>query len=653
MHPLLEPVRTRFLPGRLKLHAKALIAGSANEDDLRALVRYIDQRSTTSTDAEYTLPAFYAVLDPSYLPQDPSEIDGLQPTRMRTAYQAFTILGAKPDILFTDGLARAFWPRVLQWAIFFCTYGVAIPGVQHIPDFDADVFVPATSIFTKLLLSCDDPTELLPGIDEPDAVFICARGWSLLAPAPEDYPVLLRFVCVLFPRCELDIYRDRLASLLEGTYGYDGLAKLLLQGMHFLLKQARRSRQPLEALNDLMELVRFIQDVDPMLSLRKGPLLRVDIANRPPSRLTVALIDHDAVYMLAHSAYTLLVDSPEGVEPVGYTLLALLSRLVTHPSGHDRAQRTGQYLVRAVLKFASLDIPNVNHLAAHSQELLAFYCTSILPTLLVSGRFLAGLQAVLGTERLPKAPNTLWASGAAPELSDGPSVFALLQDSGFQAWSLVQGFWHPLYTTMSANLSSAQRLFAGLEHPVFRWGRNCSNLNCPRAASDDAKKCGGCSMLCYCSVACQKIDWRTGGHRKLCSAYRLLHQHHRRISLSRTQQDLLLNSAFASSHFFFPANADSITHIDFTELGKPRTTIDTIKAPGSDSGREISEVMRCEGELPPGADLVWSDLIRRGYASGGNLKLVAIHFARGVPAYGGKRETLVALVLKNPLKYQT
>nr|GAT52134.1 predicted protein [Mycena chlorophos] len=632
-----------------QLHAKALIAGSANEDDMHALVRYIDRRSTTSNDAEYTLPAFYAVLDPSHLPREPSEIDALEPTRMRTAYQAFTVLGAKPDILFSDGLARAFWPRVLRWAVFFCTYGVAIPGVQHIPDFDADVFAPAISIITKLLLSCDEPRDLLPGIDEPDAIFICARGWSLLATGPEDYPVLLNFVSVLFPRCAVDAYPSRLASLLEGAYGYDGLAKLLLQGMEFLLKQARRDPHPFSCLDDPVELVRLIQDVEPMLSLRSGALLPVDIAHHPPSRFTLALIDHDAVYILARSAYLLFHAAPEGIEPVGYTLLALLSRLISYPTGHDRAQDTGQYLVRA-------------------------------PTLKISWSSIAPLFS-----QHSSAPNELSAL-------DRPTVAELLQDPVFRAWSSAHGVWDPVYASMCDNLSIAERQSWGSKHPLLHCGSKCSNISCPREVSDDFKKCGGCSTLRYCSVACQKIDWRTGGHRTLCAAYRLLHQcegaiqmlffsvhslsvipsDHRHIGLSRAQHNLLCN-AFADWHLGRHADPDktqraadgpgkTITHIDFSELGDPGITIDTIDFPSSPPSASSEDtlatypdhalrgVIHYEGDIPPGAGAVWSDMIRRGRASGGILKLVAIHFARGVPAYGGTKETLVVLVVDRNFK---
>jgi hypothetical protein len=30
------------------------------------------------------------------------------------------------------------------------------------------------------------------------------------------------------------------------------------------------------------------------------------------------------------------------------------------------------------------------------------------------------------------------------------------------------------------------------------------------------KRCGRCRLACYCSVECQKIHWKTGGHKKVC-----------------------------------------------------------------------------------------------------------------------------------------
>merc|ERR1719353_1831982 len=39
---------------------------------------------------------------------------------------------------------------------------------------------------------------------------------------------------------------------------------------------------------------------------------------------------------------------------------------------------------------------------------------------------------------------------------------------------------------------------------------------CTICGADKAKACLGCGTTAYCSTACQRIDWRDRGHRKVC-----------------------------------------------------------------------------------------------------------------------------------------
>ena len=40
--------------------------------------------------------------------------------------------------------------------------------------------------------------------------------------------------------------------------------------------------------------------------------------------------------------------------------------------------------------------------------------------------------------------------------------------------------------------------------------------NCTICGAEGAKRCRGCGTTSYCSTACQRIDWRDRGHRKVC-----------------------------------------------------------------------------------------------------------------------------------------
>ena len=45
-----------------------------------------------------------------------------------------------------------------------------------------------------------------------------------------------------------------------------------------------------------------------------------------------------------------------------------------------------------------------------------------------------------------------------------------------------------------------------------------SKTACAVCASSDGKLCGGCNSIAYCSVICQKKDWKF--HRALCAAFK-------------------------------------------------------------------------------------------------------------------------------------
>ncbi|KAJ7136190.1 hypothetical protein C8R46DRAFT_1322316 [Mycena filopes] len=48
----------------------------------------------------------------------------------------------------------------------------------------------------------------------------------------------------------------------------------------------------------------------------------------------------------------------------------------------------------------------------------------------------------------------------------------------------------------------------------------CDNADCGRLGTKTAlRRCAGCSTFLYCSPNCQVSDWRTGGHRQMCSVY--------------------------------------------------------------------------------------------------------------------------------------
>jgi len=44
----------------------------------------------------------------------------------------------------------------------------------------------------------------------------------------------------------------------------------------------------------------------------------------------------------------------------------------------------------------------------------------------------------------------------------------------------------------------------------------CSYLRCAEVQGGKSKRCSGCRIARFCSVACQHNDWRQGGHKQVC-----------------------------------------------------------------------------------------------------------------------------------------
>jgi hypothetical protein len=65
---------------------------------------------------------------------------------------------------------------------------------------------------------------------------------------------------------------------------------------------------------------------------------------------------------------------------------------------------------------------------------------------------------------------------------------------------------------------------------------------------------------------------------------------------------------------------------------------------GADIDRMWATVIQTVPLQPPGADIVWPDMIQCAEESGGRLRLVVIHFPRGVPEHGGREELIAGLI---------
>ena len=123
------------------------------------------------------------------------------------------------------------------------------------------------------------------------------------------------------------------------------------------------------------------------------------------------------------------------------------------------------------------------------------------------------------------------ALGPLQELLEPPRMHMMMQGPGVaqQFWAAVAEALPPAQAAAEAWLGAEaqqnQRHKSLLRCAEAAATRGCSHLACtnlrgPSEAQLTAKRCSGCQTARYCCVACQRSDWKDGGHRELCRELR-------------------------------------------------------------------------------------------------------------------------------------
>nr|GAT52619.1 predicted protein [Mycena chlorophos] len=76
---------------------------------------------------------------------------------------------------------------------------------------------------------------------------------------------------------------------------------------------------------------------------------------------------------------------------------------------------------------------------------------------------------------------------------------------------------YPAWTSLIVILQQADAVLFSIQTKNDPARGVCDNISCGRMdIKSQLKRCSGCNVRIYCSAKCQKTDWKTGKHRKIC-----------------------------------------------------------------------------------------------------------------------------------------
>nr|GAT55648.1 predicted protein [Mycena chlorophos] len=429
MNPLLETSKIRFLPGKIKLYARALVDGVGTEADYDGVLQYISRESVSLAFIHYTLP----------------DIANFDPTTASLGFRSLKVL-LKPRVFsaFEDA-SDELWPGAWRWMLFISTFGSTIPGLGQYLDLDNDIFVTSVLVSTKFHRLYEASGPLLAGCETPEAVYIFTRGWTLLSRASRDYVEAMECIQMVLSKNRLEDNPDRIPSLVEGAHGPAGLATLFIDTLRAFLLDLRRAPGEWPVMRENLSLVQMMRHAEPGL-LSSDPSDHRLV--RKPSAFMQALISGGAIELLSEAA--LFYFAIAGGSGAAHGALALIAHLITFPNGYFRARLTGATLVRAVIGLVTT-LPSaklVAPVAAESASALAeFYFVHILPVMIGDDAFMRDARLAMG----PDDEGSFVLSSDEP--SAGPGINKLIKEESFKSWcSEHPGVWEPLFARMKENL---------------------------------------------------------------------------------------------------------------------------------------------------------------------------------------------------------
>ncbi|KAJ7148324.1 hypothetical protein C8R46DRAFT_1044869 [Mycena filopes] len=429
-------------------------------------------QNSTDDQLSKLVPVFYALLDPVRIPTS---------DQLEQASDA-TLFAVDAAMLGLDGIygpgtpldaAGDLWPRVWAWVQFLDTFRNYIPGFT--PLSDENLYVDVIR-FAGRLSSVDSRFAQLV-TSTPGFQAILFRAWSVVLglkhSRERDRGLVAVFTFLTNP------FPPNIAEILDGVGGtVDHLAAVLVGQILSIVQNEKISNVELAHRSLLVTLaVLKIFDTHP------------DLPGSEPRPLHTALLSAGIVKALMTALRALSqvpVRETGARSTLNMALTLLVEVLLTTQYGYRQVGSAVEHgLLRLFLVCGQPRFPASIH------ELLRFMLVEILIPSTTNYYVLNSIAAagLAGIREFTSTTHSL-------ALRDEMSMF---------------------YKVASERLQCKIRF----DSEDFVSRRACDYPKCGVIREKvKLKRCSGCQTFFFCSKACQRLDWRRGGHRTTCSLYR-------------------------------------------------------------------------------------------------------------------------------------
>ncbi|KAF7310189.1 MYND-type domain-containing protein [Mycena indigotica] len=598
MHDLLQPAVLDGLPADIKAAVDAVCSPNAALSDFDPILVFLQSDEEEEQTKLRLLPALARLLDPARITAEPD------PVHVTLAWAALRVLPLIAGR--AAAAAKELWAPTLQWLLFF----YALPE-YNVPAVDKVLL----ALFFALSFHAGDGDDAVAQmLSVPGSIKAMFAAWARVFGEPtaagfteratddsdRDEAAQAMFGVLV---AEAVYTREGLQQAVEGAGGtLESLGQVLYRHLDFARCELAAAVTTAEEDGDAkLELISGCVHSAAQFLRRTEPLIRF----RPikPNPLLDAMLERGLVALLCdimytYSTVTRLNFDPMIMEGLVEPAFDLISFIVSFPPHHHHIPDVIRHrFLEAMVNLAPADFHNDT---PQNTYLLKGFFNSILPAALVRTNVLEALGDVL------------------------PGLEASVATDAFKGTQFFKNCWEPFHRVAEARLSLFQRYRAG-EFPPRKM---CDSLKefayCRHVGPEsEFKRCSGCRVVVYCSEACQKVDWREGGHKKGCAALRQYRQHHDSLDLTPEDRDFLRVLMDAD----YQASGLHVTPM------RPGDT--TVFRYGENPGRvERNREPPCSGAQLFGADAAAREILRRVAYSEGTVALDVAEFWSGVaPSY--------------------
>ncbi|KAJ7182249.1 hypothetical protein C8R43DRAFT_966604 [Mycena crocata] len=484
MHPALQTHNIQRLPVTYRRIATRACRSDHSDEDIQNVLDLLRTDVLSDEQQVLLIPVLWKVLDVVGDVPTPDEMEQRHPhtrTRIRRAVMA---LSGYYDIQRRPlSLGPVMWPRLWPWYALIYRYA-RILGLDSTAESEfLGNFVILWGSYHK-----DAATYSLMRAT-PGFRTLLAKTWSYLPHIMDSRPAALEQILHELCGFIADSAVTEVAHLdemIEGSGGgIEDLASLVVQFLHVM--EQRPVPETLHAGGNayfLQGLIQFVGSTDPA-SLTKE---EAETESAPLGRFCRALLAQGFVPALVSAttyvarASTTLPANRAGNTEAALSQSIILLRVLVGLGGRlslESAIEAG--LLRTILICATLSIPVDLSTPLHR------LVSEVLHENLVYYHVIALLK------------------GAMSDTVDLWSTEEFRKSRFFADWEV-----------FSACLNKHVGIFEDMSTPPCA---ACDNLECGVILDrSQFRRCAGCKSFYYCSPACQSIDWKQGGHRRLCGS---------------------------------------------------------------------------------------------------------------------------------------